>query len=164
MAPRRRRAPALDVPVSAARDVQDQTLELHAELRDALRRAWCVAHRVKAGDVSGHDPLRDAAADLVVLVRRHVDIEERFEPVLRELDAWGELRCERLRALHEREEEVVADPDGAGGQAFAPELELAATLCRVVVELLRCVRAEERQLLDPALVEGDYAWRDPISS
>lgn len=150
--------------VMTALDAREQALEMHEELRAAMRRALELARSVLSGGDFDEDALRDSAVDLILAVRRHAAVEnDCLEPALRGLDAWGAIRCERLHAFHAEEEETVLQPDGPGGQAFAAPEDLAEAVCSAVTQLLQVLRREEHELLDPEELNDEIVATEQMS-
>jgi hypothetical protein len=144
---------ALIPPPGASADAaRVRALELHAELRGAMREALGWANGVLAGDAAAELALRHAAAAFAAAVRNHVHEEHRsLEPILATVDAWGPQRCEQLDDQHRCEIVAVEDSDEAAFALDSPE-DLARLVRQAVAAVLRCLRREERDILDPDLL------------
>lgn len=138
-----------DAPLSSS-VVREAALAWHRDVRVALAKGLRAISAAQAGADDAAGALRACAGDIAATVRRQVVSEDqKLAPVLRELDAWGPLRVERLDALHAREQAAVdrALADDADGQA------LAARLRASIGEILTVLRIEEKELLDADLLD-----------
>jgi hypothetical protein len=134
---------------SEAREV---ALQLHDEVREQMRVALTLAHRIAAGDPASAEPLRAHARELCRSLRRHTSVEEDvLAPVLESIDAWGGVRRDCLVEEHQRQSKAADEIDAALGRPSLADVERADRLARAVHRLirrtLRSVRWEEKHLL-----------------
>jgi hypothetical protein len=129
-------------------------MEDHARLRLIIREVDRVAVAVAAGDLDKVPLLKVRAGDLYRVVAEHVGHEEMvLIPILRKIDAWGNVRCDQLKADHRGQLEMLerasADLD-FGGE------DLGRSVQSMCWEILHDMRREEHDLLHPDL------WRDEM--
>lgn len=123
----------------------------HAELRISMRRLERNLRRMASADAA--IPLdvrlnRDAARELCARVLSHMAFEERvLAPALEQLDAWGKLRAERLRADHEEQRAMVDEwLSVLDGNCDSGD-EVAAIVQTLLSHLRRDMQEEEETLL-----------------
>lgn len=122
-----------------------QILAEHVELRAAIAKV-----------ATAEEPARLALATsaLCDLLEDHLAFEdERLEPVLRSIDAWGPERARRLREEHVAQRARMAELRRE--VATAPALALAREVQPFLEALLADMAAEEREVLDPNLLRDD---------
>ena len=131
-----------------------ELLTQHESLRALMNRCGQLA-----------DDLDDGRGDPTALTREIVklrlafDAHNRFEeqflrPVLREINAFGSIRIDRMIADHISEHRAVCDQLGDGPTA----------VLRAAVDQLRMhLQAEERYFLSAKLLRGDRATAEPGS-
>ncbi len=142
-------------------EVRERTLRDHEGLRIALDRLERCCRETARGDALPAGRLREAAHALLVDVERHMRWEERhLEAALREADAWGNERAERLRSDHRGQR-------GAFGQVLASLRDpgrppaLVTPMLLDLIALLRDDMAEEEDLLlDPRVLRDDVVGID----
>lgn len=122
-----------------------QILAEHVELRAAIAKV-----------ATAEEPARLALATSALCDRLedHLAFEdERLEPVLRSIDAWGPERARRLRQEHALQRARMAELRRE--VATAPALALAREVQPFLEALLADMAAEEREVLDPNLLRDD---------
>lgn len=143
----------------AASEALEKSKALHDEIRDALRRALEAIGRLKAREAGAFQQVCDAARNIARAVRKHNEVESHtLAPVLADIDAWGK---ERVRALGEghRCAEEACDlhlelPDDVEGLISAVE--------GLVREVVRVLRAEEREFFDSHVLDDDPIVTDQL--
>lgn len=94
----------------APSEVRRQVLEDHARLRMALSELRSTAQWARTGAPERAQSLRDEAGLLTDLFFRHLEMEEAIlVPTLREVDAWGEARAERVLEEHREQRQMLLD-------------------------------------------------------
>lgn len=122
-----------------------QILAEHVELRAAI---------AKVATAEAPARLALATSALCDLLEDHLAFEdERLEPVLRSIDAWGPERARRLRQEHVAQRARMAELRRE--VATAPALALAREVQPFLEALLADMAAEEREVLDPNLLRDD---------
>ena len=141
-------------------EVRERTLRDHEGLRIALDRLERCCREAARGDSLPAGQLREAAHALMIDVDRHMRWEERhLEPALREADAWGNERADRMRSDHREQRETLGHVltnlrDSSRPPALAPML-------LDLITLLRDDMAEEEDLLlDPRVLRDDVVGID----
>lgn len=129
---------------------RSRILSDHATLRELLRRVASHA-RTAAGEETARHRLRDVLAELRKKLEQHLTFEDVFlAPLLRDADAWGEVRVDDMTRDHagQRAILVALTEDAADGSrsitAVAEELDWFASC------LERDMREEEEKLLSAA--------------
>ena len=118
----------------------------HATLRSMMARCVDLADALDAGHGSATDVLA-AVADLRVMFEAHNRFEESvLRPILRDADAFGDVRIDHMIADHVDEHRTMYRRLGDG-----PTGELRAT----VASLQDHLAAEERYFLSPRVVRDD---------
>jgi hypothetical protein len=126
----------------------------HARIRSFIREVDRVAIAVAAGEVHRVPRLRDLAAQLYRIVAEHVGHEEMaILPFLRQIDAWGPVRCEQLKTDHAAQLDTLRR--ATEDLDFGAE-DLGRSVQSMCWEILHDMRREEHDLLHPDL------WRDEL--
>src|SRR5512133_2746236 len=82
--------------------LRQKILTEHSALRVKLGDVKSLAAKVRYGESGSEPQLRQLTVELVTAFRAHVAMEdEELVPLLREIDAWGEIRAERVERDHE---------------------------------------------------------------
>jgi hypothetical protein len=134
--------------------VRTRILADHARLRARIADVDRVAVAVEAGDLQMAPILRARAADLYEAIAEHVGHEEEaLIPLLRKIDAWGEVRCDQLKADHQTQLDALrraaADLESRGE-------DLGRSVQSMCWEILHDMKREEHDLLHPDL------WREEV--
>ena len=142
-------------------EVRERTLRDHEGLRTALDR---LERRCRAAAGGGSLPagqLREAAHALLVDIERHMRWEERhLEPALREADAWGNERAERLRSDHREQREAFGQVLANLRDPSRPPALVARMLLDLIALLRDDMAEEEDLLLDPRVLRDDVVGID----
>jgi iron-sulfur cluster repair protein YtfE (RIC family) len=124
-------------------------LAQHAALRKRLELAASIGARLLDGEPV-HDSFHEALGGLRDAFTEHNRTEEEMlEPLLRETDAWGPVRIERML------EEHVAEHASVQALLQGPDTELAARMRDVAEELEAHMAAEERTFLSVGVLRDD---------
>lgn len=150
-------------------DARKEALELHDEVRAALREALILATRVQRGEEPNAEKLHDQALILGAVLRRHAAVEESdLGPVLQSLDSWGSVRRSQLAEAHGAQARAWHETEAALREAARGEAEAKRALARAVHALvrsvLRSVRWEEAHLLDPRTLHDEIVKSDTIDA
>ena len=92
----------IDTDISPGR-LRDRVLERHGWIRDGLERLRELAGNGSGavGDDSALSGTRHQCRSLLRMIDEEIAFEKSaLDPLLRELDAWGPIRCEDLSLLH----------------------------------------------------------------
>jgi hemerythrin-like domain-containing protein len=148
----------MDRPELSPTDVRRALLAEHAQLRELLDQLEEVAGRVRTGlDVPAR--LGRLVDSFRQTLETHNENEETFlEPMLRELDAWGPIRADRLLREHVDEHiDMLSLID-------SPDPEMLASTIPVFAELLRAhIMQEEKSFLSAELLHDDIITTGPTS-
>jgi len=128
----------------------------HEGFRDVLDRLERRTRAADGGDAAALQELRGLAQGLLERLQEHMRWEEHYlRPALREADAWGEERAERLTREHAEQREELAfilqrlrDPE-------RPEPLVINDLIGLIVMLREDMDEEERDLLDERVLRDD---------
>jgi iron-sulfur cluster repair protein YtfE (RIC family) len=135
-------------------EVRARVLEQHAALREALSGIEGVASAGLAGEARFGSELRARVNRLVEQVEAHLSMEEEvLLPVLREIDAWGPVRAERLIEEHEAQRaglERLRALEQGDNQA-----EFTRAVLAMIWTLLGDMRQEEHDILKDELLRDD---------
>jgi hypothetical protein len=139
------------------RDIRDELLARHAEMRAAVNDIQVAVERVRSGN-GPPEELQTALADLADALRVHCAHEDDvLREVLRNADAWGDARVEVLDNEHAHERGELDDAVVESGLADDVERLVAITL-RCVARLLEHFAREERfALAEDVLCDGIVA-------
>lgn len=142
-------------------EVRSHVLHDHEGIRDMLVGVEDLARRVIDGDETGVEELRESGRTLLETLERHMGWEDlHLAPALREADAWGQERAERLAADHLEQREVLRHTVAALADAGRPALVQAHTLLDFVRLLREDMVDEEQTLLDPRVLRDDVVGID----
>jgi iron-sulfur cluster repair protein YtfE (RIC family) len=142
-------------------EVRERTLRDHEALRIALDRLERCCREAARGDLLPAGQLREAAHALIVDVERHMRWEERhLEPALREADAWGNERADRLRSDHREQREALGHVLAGLRDPGRPPALVARMLLDLIALLRDDMAEEEDLLLDPRVLRDDVVGID----
>jgi hypothetical protein len=136
--------------------VRAEVLAQHVTIRRRLRTVHRAALRVLDSG-TGMTTLRDEVLRLAAELSAHLAFEERtLAPLLGTLDAWGELRRERLLDEHARQRAELEAMTASCEQGTPSTLRRFALQVRRLVEnLVDDMEAEEATLLHVDLLRDD---------
>ena len=128
---------------------RDELLAQHAGIRLLLAEATTQAAQVLTGlpvKAGFHKTVRR----LLVALSEHNAAEERLlEPLLRDADAWGQLRVNRMLEEHAAEHAVILDALAVDSS------ELERHMAEIAEDLDAHMLAEERTFLSSAVLRDD---------
>jgi iron-sulfur cluster repair protein YtfE (RIC family) len=130
----------------------------HARLRVTVEIARNAArHALARGGAAGE--LQTAVLTLQRELLAHLAEEEKLlEPVLREIDAWGAVRVDLLRAEHAHQRAVLAVL--TGHQAWPAGAVVAGRTLTLCDDLLSDMEFEERELVNDRVLRDDLILLD----
>lgn len=134
--------------------LRKKILAEHVIIRGKVKEAEALAGRVLGGDATAELPMRAHATDLVELFREHLEMEDALlVPTLRNIDAWGQIRAERVAREHEWQRAALERLEQAAKR------EATADVARAVEslgkELLADMKDEDETILSPNLLKDD---------
>lgn len=143
--------------------VRRTILDQHVWLHEFLSGMQALAGRVEGGEQDLAAKLRERTAAMSDRFLRHLEFEEAYlVPALRDADAWGEERAERLLREHDEQRERFRALMHGLRQPCADARTLARDVRTLVRDLLADMEHEERDLLserllhdDPVVVDGE---------
>jgi len=139
------------------RDIRDELLARHAEIRAAVTDIRVAVERVRNGN-GAPEELQTSLADLADALRVHSAHEDEvLRDLLRHVDAWGDVRAEVLDKEHSKESNEL---DNAVIESCATQdvERLVAITMRCVERLLEHFAREERYVLaEDVLCDGIVA-------
>jgi iron-sulfur cluster repair protein YtfE (RIC family) len=143
--------------------IRARILSDHQGLRRDLERLEALAAEVSTGRTPS-TALRVDTEALLAWLRAHMRWEESYLlPALREADAWGNERAERLVQDHREQRELLDFLN----QRIADEMQPAALLARDVAHLIALLRddmrVEEAELLDERVLRDDVVAIDVVT-
>jgi iron-sulfur cluster repair protein YtfE (RIC family) len=137
-------------------EVRRRILADHERLRRDLERLEALANEILQ-DL--HPPLATLRVDaerLLARLRAHMHWEESYLlPALREADAWGVERAERLTRDHREQRELLDFVMVRLRDATRPAAIVAGDVCHLVELLREDMREEEQELLDERVLRDD---------
>lgn len=141
--------------MDSATRTRTEVLAEHESLRVLCREVLERAARAEAGEVSARLELVGGLRSLVEAVRTNISQENLgLRPLLALTDAWGPERVRRLDASHEHQGDAAATAElDAGGTIDG--VALAAVTRHFVREVVRTLRWETRDLLDPEFLRDE---------
>jgi hypothetical protein len=166
LASQRRPALAPDlqfVPAMKPSEIRQRILRDHRGLRNDLERLEALAADVRAGRPCG--ALRVDAEALLAWLKGHMRWEESYLlPALREADAWGAERAERLLRDHREQRELLEFLNGRLQDEGQPAVLVVRDVTQLIELLRDDMRAEEAELLDERVLRDDVVAIDAVSS
>lgn len=139
--------------------VRARILEHHGELRAKLEILQRLASEADGGDLSAAAHAVALAHGLFDELADHLDIEEQMlVPMLREVDAWGELRANELLKHHEQQWSELKALRERADRCSARTM--AGELAMLVSALRRDLLDEDRELLTPDVLRDDVLGID----
>jgi iron-sulfur cluster repair protein YtfE (RIC family) len=126
----------------------------HRHLRDLI------AQIRKLAAVAEPAALRDGITALVAEMQAHMATEETLlGPILERIDAWGPVRLDLMRAEHAHQRGVMAFLTSRAADALTPQ-ELAKRTLMLLDDILADMDAEDRDILDPKVLQDDVIQLD----
>jgi hypothetical protein len=138
-----------------AAEVRKQVEDVHAEVRAHVRRASVCVDAVLAGDHDSVDVLKARVLELRVAIEKHLSTQMHvLAPTIANIDAWGEVRRERVVETGERERTCIAEAEKRAACAESPH-ELAMIVRGLVFEVQELLGKEAREVIEPGLLTDD---------
>jgi hypothetical protein len=138
-----------------ADDVRQLVLRDHERIREDL---GYVRKALLAGDRLA---LSFSVPALIQHLRQHLDLEDTvLEPVLRRIDAWGEVRAQRLRADHVFQRAELRALEGRIDGEMSRFAEMSQRVRKFVDALERDMEQEERDVLSAELLTDNPVCGD----
>lgn len=135
--------------------VKQRVLSEHRLLRHMVCEVEAIAERAQAGEAAAEPELRNRARALCRTFKRHLDLEDAIlVPILRESDAYGPQRAERLEREHAEQRRMVADVTDAIDNV-SDVRELASRVLALAREAVRDMKHEENDALRDDLIRDD---------
>lgn len=142
-------------------EIRERILQDHAVIRTRLGELVALIRRVHHADPKAARLLTQRGRSFLEFFLSHLELENRLlVPTLRDTDAWGAARAERVLREHGEQSaeartliEALADP-------FESALELAEQLENFVAALEVDMAAEERGSLSRDLLRDDVVGID----
>lgn len=133
-------------------------LEQHAKLRMTIETARTSARKALAQRGSAGAMKTAVAALQRELLAHLADEEKLLEPILPQLDAWGPVRLDLLRAEHAHQRAVLAVL--TGHEAWPAVTVVAGRTLAICDDLLADMEFEERELLNEKVLRDDFILLD----
>ncbi|MFN0207294.1 MAG: hypothetical protein ACKVS6_13395 [Planctomycetota bacterium] len=148
-------------------EARRESLQLHQQLRQAMRESLILATRVKHGNLTDGPQLKIKSCELAAAVRRQIVMEDLdLSPVLKTIDSWGAVRCEQLERVHQQELQALQKAESKDPKLMNGDetkwIILAEATSELVRSLLKCLRWEETYLLDPNTLRDDPVVADNV--
>lgn len=141
--------------------IRRRILEDHARLRERFSELDEVARRILEGEAELAPRLRSLAEGVREEFLAHLDLEDAIlVPALREVDAWGPERAEKLATEHREQRALLQRLLRGLADLDRPLEELALDLRRLVADLMVDMAHEEKSELDPHLLRDDIVEDD----
>lgn len=136
--------------------VRRRVLADHHELRADLDRIELLAREILEGLRIPVEALRMETERLFARLETHMKWEEAYLlPALRDADAWGAERAQRLVCDHKEQRELLGFIQGRLRDAMRPSLAVARDATHLITLLRDDMLEEEHDLLDPDVLRDD---------
>ena len=140
-------------------DVRTRILAEHAVLRTLYGAIEAHARAVLEDEDDAAGPLREHCRELCNTLLRHIELENTvLAPALHDIDAFGPVRADQLRAEHERQCSALTTMLVSIDERR--DRELADEVLRLLDELRTDMAYEEGTLLHPDLLRDDPVVTD----
>jgi iron-sulfur cluster repair protein YtfE (RIC family) len=144
--------------------IRARILSDHESLRSDLERLETLAADVREGR-SPCVALRVEAESLLAGLRNHMRWEESYlVPALREADAWGVERAQRLLRDHGEQRALLDFVGSRLGSDAAPAALVVRDMTHLIALLREDMRQEEDELLDERVLRDDVIAIDALTS
>jgi hemerythrin-like domain-containing protein len=135
--------------------VRERILSEHKELRTRIQVLQRELKTHKDSSASGSS-WRKSCEEFLNLLEQHMTLEDRvLEPVLRHVDAWGEIRSQRFLKDHKSQRKTIADVRVWLNEKAIPENQRLQRFSRFLEAVLQDITDEERDVLKPELFRDD---------
>lgn len=139
--------------------VRARILRDHGALRAKLEQLQHFALEAKGGNSGAAERAVELTRSLFEELADHLDIDEQvLVPMLREADAWGELRADELVRHHETQWQELKELRARADSSSV--LALAAELAALVTALRSDMLAEDREVLAADVLRDDVLGID----
>ncbi len=136
--------------------VRERILADHENLRRLIGAIERVAGLIEDGEEDLGDSLRVLMVALFRKLKAHMQYEdEALQPILRSIDAFGEVRAEQFDREHQEQREQMGDILHAACDLRAHPREVAGRARDILQRILVDMEYEEREFLDPDLLRDD---------
>lgn len=147
-----------DAPAAA---VRDRILADHDVLRRMIAAVDQVAGLIEDGEGELADSLRVLLVALFRKLKAHMHYEdEELAPILRDVDAFGDVRAEAFAREHEDQREQMAELLQAATDNNAAPRRTAARAREITARVLSDMDHEEQTFLDPDILRDDVVVAD----
>ncbi len=141
--------------------VRERILREHRSLRARLDELEKILEHMASGAEQVAARALEQARALYAELRTHIDHEDSvLLPALRDADAWGEVRAERLSEHHEQQREEFSEPSLKRLSSHPPAA-LEPKLRELIAELRADMEHEEREVLSADILRDDVTTIDP---
>jgi len=135
-------------------EVRSSVLSQHEHIRGTLEAASEAAQQVLAGASPDGAGLATIVGDLASEMETHIGMENaHLVPAVREADAWGPQRAQRILDEHDAQLETLARISSSIGHTDSKAL--ARDTLALVSEIRDDMRREEDELLRPDFLRDD---------
>ncbi|MDH5671462.1 MAG: hemerythrin domain-containing protein [Myxococcales bacterium] len=135
--------------------VRERIVEEHARLRQQLDALDSAANRLETEGQAALPEALELSRGFHEALRDHIDLEDAIlVPTLREADAWGPERADRL-AEHHRQQRAEIRALGEADAAEADPVALADRLRQLCREIREDMKHEESGVLSADLLRDD---------
>ena len=142
-------------------EVRHRILQDHETIRSRLDKLTAPIARIRSGDHQAARVFSQRGCSFLELFLAHIELENwLLVPALREADAWGDVRADRVLREHREQTAEVRSLLEAFADPFASSRELAKQLEDFVDALELDMATEERMLLGPDLLRDDVVGID----
>lgn len=139
--------------------VRARILQNHGALHAKLEILQRLAIEADGGSGAAAERAGELTRALFDELADHLDIEEQLlMPMLREIDAWGELRADELVKHHETQWTELKELRARADQSSV--LAMAAELAVLISALRRDLLDEDREVLAPDVLRDDVIGID----
>jgi len=143
--------------------LRQKILTEHATLRAKLGDVKSLVARVRRGEPGSEPQLRQLTLELVKAFRAHIAMEdEELVPTLRDIDAWGQIRAERVERDHEWHREALDKLEGSARSDGGADL--LRGLESLMQSFLDDMQTEDETVLHPNLLRDDPISIDQSAS
>lgn len=144
-------------------EVRDRVLHDHRHLRERLERIERLAREALDGGPARPAPLREEAEAFLDRLAIHMAWEDlHLVPVLREADAWGDVRTARFADEHREQRELLEYVLRQLHDRGRPDGVVAANVLDFVALLRADMDDEESAFLDERVLRDDPITLDPM--
>lgn len=141
--------------------VRDRILMDHAVIRDRLSALSSLIEEARSGDSHAGQQLGRRGRSFLEFFIAHIELENRLlVPALRQVDAWGDVRADRVRKEHAEQMTEVQLLLEEFGDPFTGSQEIATRLEDFIAVLEVDMAAEEKATLNPDLLRDDVVGID----